>query len=61
MWTDIFISNNKYLISTIDDFINDLKNFKGLIKKNNLDEIFDLLKQTKKIRKSILQVNNLKR
>lgn len=57
MWTDIFISNSKYLISTIDDFISDLKNFKGLIKKNNLDEIFDLLKQTKKIRKSILKVN----
>ena len=57
MWTDIFISNNKYLINTIDDFINDLKNFKQLIKKNNLDEIFDLLKQTKKIRKSILKVN----
>ena len=61
MWTDIFISNNKYLISTIDDFINDLKNFKELIKKNNLDEIFDLLKQTKNIRKSILKVNKLKR
>ncbi len=61
MWTDIFISNNKYLISTIDDFINDLKNFKRLIKKNNLDEIFDLLKQTKNIRKSILKVNKLKR
>ena len=61
MWTDIFISNNKYLISTIDDFVNDLKNFKRLIKKNNLDEIFDLLKQTKNIRKSILKVNKLKR
>ena len=61
MWTDIFISNKKYLISTIDDFINDLKNFKGLIKKNNLDEIFNLLEQTKKIRKSILKVNKLKR
>jgi len=61
MWTDIFISNNKYLISTIDDFINDLKNFKRLIKKNNLDGIFDLLKQTKNIRKSILKVNKLKR
>lgn len=61
MWTDIFISNNKYLISTIDDFINDLKNFKRLIKKNNLDRIFDLLKQTKNIRKSILKVNKLKR
>ena len=61
MWTDIFISNNKYLINTLDDFINDLKNFKELIKKNNLDEIFDLLKQTKNIRKSILKVNKLKR
>ena len=61
MWTDIFISNNKYLINTLDDFINDLKNFKELIKENNLDEIFDLLKQTKNIRKSILKANKLKR
>ena len=58
MWTDIFISNNKYLISTIDDFINDLKNFKGLIKKNNLDEIFDLLKQTKKYERVSLKLIN---
>ena len=61
MWTDIFILNNKYLINTIDDFINDLKNFKGLIKKNNLEEIFHLLKRTKNIRKSILKINKLKR
>ena len=61
MWTDIFISNNKHLISTLDGFINDLKDFKKLIKKNNTDEIFDLLKQTKDIRKSILNANKLKR
>ena len=61
MWTDIFISNNKYLISTLDGFIEDLKNFKDLIKQNNLDEIFYLLKQTKDIRKSILRANKLKR
>ena len=61
MWTDIFISNNKHLTSTLDDFIKDLKDFKELIKKNNLNEIFDLLKQTKDIRKSILKSNKLKR
>ena len=61
MWTDIFVSNKKYLISTLDGFIEDLKNFRALIKKNNIDEIFDLLKQTKDIRKSILKANKLKR
>ncbi len=61
MWTDIFLSNNKHLISTLDDFIKDLKNFKELIKKNNIEEIFSLLKQTKDIRMSILKVNKLKK
>ena len=61
MWTDIFVSNKKYLTSTLDGFIKDLKNFRVLIKKNNTDEIFDLLKQTKDIRKSILKANKLKR
>ena len=61
MWTDIFLSNDKHLITTLDGFIKDLKNLKGLIKKNKLDEIFYLLKQTKDIRKSILKANKLKR
>ena len=61
MWTDIFLSNNKHLISTLDDFIKDLKDFRELIKKNNLEDIFNLLKQTKDIRKSILKANKLKR
>ena len=61
MWTDIFLSNNTHLINTLDDFIKDLKKFRGLIKKNNLDEIFNLLMQTKDIRKSILKATKLKR
>ena len=61
MWSDIFLSNKKHLINTLDDFIKDLKNFRELIKKNNLEEIFNLLKQTKDIRKSILKANKLKR
>ena len=61
MWTDIFLSNNKHLISTLDDFIKDLKDFRELIKKNNLEDIFNLLKQTKDIRKSILKTNKSKR
>ena len=61
MWTDIFLSNNKHLIATLDDFIKDLKNFRELIKKNKLEDIFNLLKQTKDIRKSILKANKLKR
>lgn len=61
MWTDIFLSNNKHLIATLDDFIKDLKDFRELIKKNNLEDIFNLLKQTKDIRKSILKANKLKR
>ena len=61
MWTDIFSSNSKHLINTLDDFIKDLKDFRELVKTNDLDQIFNLLKRTKDIRKSILKANKLKR
>ena len=61
MWTDIFSSNSKHLINTLDDFIKDLKDLGELVKTNDLDQIFNLLKRTKDIRKSILKANKLKR
>ena len=57
----IFLYSNKHLNSKLDYFIKDLKDFRELIKKNNLEDIFNLLKQTKVIRKSILKANKLKR
>ncbi len=61
MWSDIFMENKKQIINTLDNFIGDLKNFRELIKKNQKDKIFKILKRTKVIRKSILKANELKK
>jgi len=61
MWSDIFIENKKHLINTLDNFIHDLQIFRGFIKNNEKGEIFEILKRTKVIRKSIIKANNLKK
>ena len=61
MWTDIFLKNKKHVIKTLDDFIRDLEKFRTHIKKGNINEIFQLLKRTKVIRKSILKAHSLKK
>ena len=55
MWTDIFIKNKKYLMKTLELFLKDIEVIKRGIKNNKVEEIFNLLKRTKKIRKSILE------
>ena len=55
MWTDIFIKNKKYLMKTLELFLKDIEVIKRGIKNNEVEEIFNLLKRTKKIRKSILE------
>ncbi len=55
MWTDIFLKNDKYLIETLNLFIKDINEIKKLIHESKYEKIFDLLKRTKDIRKSILK------
>ena len=61
MWSDIFMENKKYIISTLDNFIHDLQKFRELIKNNEKEEIFEILKRTKIIRKSIIKADDLKK
>ncbi len=55
MWTDIFVKNKKFLMKTLELFLKDIKVIKENIERNNEEKIFDLLKRTKEIRKSILK------
>ena len=55
MWTDIFIKNKKFLLSTLKLFLKDIDLIKDKIKKSKAEEIFNLLKRTKEVRKSIVK------
>ena len=55
MWSDIFIYNKKHMLKTLDNFLKDLKTIQILIKNDEQEKIFDLLKKNKLIRKSILK------
>ena len=61
MWTDIFILNKKHLLKTLDNFLKDIRNIRGLIEKDNIDKIFSSLKRNKKIRKSIIKLSSIKK
>ncbi len=55
MWSDIFIYNKKHILETLNNLLNDLKTIQNLIKNEEQEKIFDLLKKNKLIRKSILK------
>jgi prephenate dehydrogenase len=61
MWTDIFIKNKKHLLKTLENFLKDIDKIKKLIVDDEVGKIFSYLKRNKKIRKSIMQLSNLKR
>ena len=61
MWTDIFIKNKKHLLKTLEDFLKDINKIKKLIIKDEVNKIFSSLKRNKKIRKSIVQLADLKK
>lgn len=54
MWRDIFFSNDKNIINSIDMFIKNLKDFKKKIQNKNNKEILKILKNSKKVRKQII-------
>ena len=55
MWSDIFIYNKKHMLKTLDNFLKDLKTIQILIKNDEQEKIFDLLKKNKLIRKNIIK------
>ena len=56
MWKDIFITNRKNIIKTVDVFINNLNSFKNLIEDENTLKIIKFIKESKKIRKDIVKL-----
>ena len=56
MWRDIFFENKDNIIDSIDIFTRNLKNFKKLIKNQNNTNILKILKNSKKVRKQIINL-----
>ena len=56
MWRDIFFSNKDNVINSINIFIKNLNNFKKLIRNKNNKDILQILKNSKKIRKQIVDL-----
>ena len=57
MWRDVFFSNKKNMISAINLFMNNLKLFKKNIEKNEDKQLIKKLKNSKKVRKQIINLN----
>ena len=56
MWKDIFFSNKDNIIQSINIFVKNLNNFKNLINKKNNKDIIKILKNSKKVRKQIIDL-----
>ncbi len=56
MWRDIFFNNKDNIINSINIFIRNLNNFKNLINKENNKNILRILKNTKKVRRQIIEL-----
>ena len=56
MWRDIFFENKDNIIDSINIFIRNLKNFKKLIKNQNNTNVLKILKNSKKVRKTIINL-----
>lgn len=50
MWTPIFKQNRVNVIETLDEYINNLKQFKSLMESNNFDEIYNEMQSTNHIK-----------
>ena len=50
MWTPIFRQNKTNVIETLDEYINNLKQFKALMEQNDFDGIYNEMKDTNHIK-----------
>ena len=56
MWRDIFFENKDNIVNSINIFIKNLNNFKRLIINQNNKDILKILKNSKKVRKQIIDL-----
>ena len=58
MWTPIFKVNKPYILETLKEYINNLKNFQNLIEDDNFDEVFQEMKTINSIRGVLEGITN---
>ena len=56
MWRDIFFNNKDNIINSINIFTKNLNNFKRLIKNENNKSVLKILRNSKKVRKQIIEL-----
>ena len=50
------MNNKNNVLDTLDEFINDLKNFRDLIDYNRSEDIYNFIKKAKTVRKKIIDL-----
>ena len=55
MWRDIFIDNSTNILKTIDEFSNNLKDFRKAIAEKNGDKLIKIFTSTKNVRQEIVK------
>ena len=55
MWRDIFIDNSTNILKTIDEFSNNLKDFRKAIAEKNGDKLIRIFTSTKNVRQEIVK------
>lgn len=58
MWAPIFKVNKAYILETLKEYINNLKNFQNLIEDDNFDAVFQEMKSINAIRKVLEGITN---
>ncbi len=49
-WTPIFLQNKKHIINSLDEYINNLQDFKKMLQKSEQENIYNSLKETNRIK-----------
>lgn len=57
-WTPIFNGNKKNLLSSLDEYIKNLIEFKGHLEQDNSEEIFNTMKETNHLKDILNGLNN---
>lgn len=50
MWTPIFKQNKKHVIKSLEEYIQNLSNFKNLLENDNFDEVYNEMQNTNRIK-----------